>query len=351
MAVPPLQIPGYAAPQEINWGSLDQLGKTLKTNRVENNRSEALSLAKLGTDGAMDYKPTIGRLVGLGDLEAAKSVADIQKSVSPESSADLQAYGLYRKQATEKGEQPLGFLEFKTKLSEAGSTRITNNTNVNSGEKEYDKALNKDLADNFLNFQKGGRTAQGAIGTLNYLENLTKSPDFYSGTGGELVTKGKQALASMGVTAPDSAKPNEVFGALSNKLTLDAAGGSLGAQISNSDVKFLQAINPNLAATPDGNREIIGYHRKVYQRQQETAKMAREYAAKHGGRIDAGFDQVLADYAEKNPLFPQQGGGSTSTNPAQPRAAQPQAAPRRAPDGNFYVPDPARPGKYLRVDQ
>lgn len=25
--------------------------------------------------------------------------------------------------------------------------------------------------------------------------------------------------------------------------------------------------------------------------------------------------------------------------------------PRQAPDGKFYVPDPQRPGKYLRVDQ
>lgn len=318
MAVGPLQLPGYQSAPDLNWQSLDQLGKTLGDNRLNNQRREAMSLAALGTDGSADYKPTINRLVGLGDLEGAGQVAGIQKVLAPESSADLQAYGLYKKQAAEKGEQPLPFLDFKTKLAEASASKTTVNTNVNTGEKEYDKALNKDLADVFLGYQKSGRNAAGALNTLGYLENLTKSPDFYSGTGGELVTKGKQALASMGVTAPDSAKPNEVFGALSNKLTLDAAGGSLGAQISNSDVKFLQAINPNLSATPEGNREIIGYHRKVYQRQQETARMARDYAAKHGGRIDAGFDQVLSDYAEKNPLFPQ---------PKQPTGSQQKAAP------------------------
>jgi hypothetical protein len=32
-------------------------------------------------------------------------------------------------------------------------------------------------------------------------------------------------------------------------------------------------------------------------------------------------------------------------------AAAPQAAPKQAPDGNFYVPDPDRPGKYLQVVQ
>lgn len=42
-----------------------------------------------------------------------------------------------------------------------------------------------------------------------------------------------------------------------------------------------------------------------------------------------------------------------STQPGAPAApAQPSAAaqPRRAPDGNLYVPDPNRPGKWLRVD-
>lgn len=341
MAIAPLNLPGYAAPQALDFSSLANLGQVYQKSNQDAARKQALSLADL-SQGSEGYSKAIGNLTAIGDLDGAAKIAAIQKTLAPENSADIQAFKLAQSQGFNGG-----ILDFMKQKAEAGAARTNVNTTVQSGEKEYDKALNKDLADNFLNFQKGGRTAQGALGTLNYLENLTKSPDFYSGTGGELVTKGKQALASMGVTAPDSAKPNEVFGALSNKLTLDAAGGSLGAQISNSDVKFLQAINPNLAATPEGNREIIGYHRKVYQRQQETAKMAREYAAKHGGRIDAGFDQVLADYAEKNPLFPQvvQGGSSPAkTN------AQPQAAPRQGVDGKMYVPDPDRPGKYLRVD-
>lgn len=347
MAVQPLNLPGYAAPQTLDFSSLANLGEVYKKSSQDTARRDALSLANLG-QGGDGYAKAIGSLAALGDLDGAAKVAAIQKTVAPESSADIQAF----KMAQGQGFQG-GILDFMKQKAEAGAARTNVNTVVQSGEKEYDKALNKDLADNFLNFQKGGRNASGAINTLNYMENLTKDPNFYSGAGGDLATKGKQALASMGVTAPDSAKPNELFGALSNKLTLDAAGGSLGAQISNSDVKFLQAINPNLATTPEGNRELIGYHRKVYERQQQTAKMARDYASKNGGRIDAGFDQVLQDYAEKNPLFPkQQGVGSTSANPAQPRGApQSQAAPRQAPDGNFYVPDPARPGKYLRVDQ
>ena len=312
MAIAPLNLPGYAAPQSLDFSSLANLGQVYKQASQDAARKEALSLANLG-QGNEGYSKAIGNLAALGDLDGAAKVAAIQKTVAPESSPDLQAFKVAQSQGF-KG----GILDFLKEKAAAGAARTNVTTNVQSGEREYDKALNKELADAFLGYQKSGRNAAGALNTLNYLDNLTKSPDFYSGTGGELVTKGKQALASMGVTAPDSAKPNEVFGALSNKLTLDAAGGSLGAQISNSDVKFLQAINPNLAATPEGNREIIGYHRKIYQRQQETAKMARDYAAKHGGRIDAGFDQVLADYAEKNPLFPAKQTPATQRQQAQP---------------------------------
>lgn len=314
MAVQPLNLPCYAAPQTLDFSSLANLGQVYKKSSQDTARRDALSLANLGQGGQPDYGKAIGGLLSLNDIDGAAKIAAIQKSVAPESSADMQAFKMAQSQGFTGG-----ILDFMKQKAEAGAARTNVNTVVQSGEKEYDKALNKDLADNFLNFQKGGRNASGAINTLNYMENLTKDPNFYSGSGGDLATKGKQALASMGVTAPDSAKPNELFGALSNKLTLDAAGGSLGAQISNSDVKFLQAINPNLATTPDGNRELIGYHRKVYQRQQQTAKMARDYASKNGGRIDAGFDQVLSEYAEKNPLFPTQGRATKGNNaPAMP---------------------------------
>ena len=318
MAVGPLQLPQYQQAGDLNWAPLAELGKTLQTNNINNQRKEALSLSALGQGGAVDYGKAANTLASLGDIEGASKFAAMQKALSPESTPDIQNYNYAAKNPA--------FLPYLKQQAEAKATKINNTTNVsNVGEREYDKALNKELADTFLGYQKAGRTATGALNTLNYLEALTKNPNFYSGTGGELATSGKQALVSMGITTPDSASPNEAFKALSNKLTLDAAGGSLGAQISNSDVKFLQAINPNLTSTPEGNREIIGYHRKVYQRQQEAARMARDYAKSHGGRIDAGFDQVVSDYAEKNPLFPQvnQSAPANRASAPQPRMTQP----------------------------
>jgi hypothetical protein len=331
---------------DLDFSSLAQLPRVwqqgqerAKQARFEEARKEALTLANLG-QGGEGFGNGINALASIGDLEGAGKLAAIQKSIAPETSAEMQAYGMARRQGYQGT-----MLDFMKEKAAAGATRVSNNTTVQSGEKEYDKALNKEQADVFLGYQKGGRNAANAQNTLDLMEGLTKDPRFYSGTGGELVTRAKQAGASVGLVDKDAAGPNEMFKSLGNKLVIDAAGGSLGSQISNADVGFIRDTVPNIANTPEGNRQIIGVQRKLYQRQQEVAKMARDYASKNGGRLDYKFDEMLAEHAQKNPLFPQ----GAKTGPAKTGPAQQQ--PRQAPDGNYYVPDPNRPGKYLRVVQ
>jgi hypothetical protein len=58
-----------------------------------------------------------------------------------------------------------------------------------------------------------------------------------------------------------------------------------------------------LANTPEGNRKVIGIMQDVEQRKIDVAKLARDYAKANNGRIDAGFDDHLAQWTEANPLF------------------------------------------------
>jgi hypothetical protein len=347
--IAPLQLPGYAAPQTIDWTSLDRLGTTLQTNRINNDRQQALSLATLGqTPGAQpDYGKSVSALIGAGDLEGAAKIAAIQKAVSPESSADLQAYKVARGQGFTGG-----ILDFLKDKAAAGATRVNNSTVVQSGEKAYDTAVGKDYADVFTTTQKAARDSVGAINNLNLMENLTKNPNFYSGAAGNLVTQGKKIAASLGIADANSAAPNELFQKIGNKAVLDAAGGSLGTGFSNADRDFLSGTVPNIGNTPEGNRQIIAIARTVEQRKQQVAQFARDYAKKHSGRIDAGFDQALQEWSNAHPAFSQaQRGSQPAQAPQQPQAAPQQGQPRQAPDGNFYVPDPNRPGKYLQVIQ
>jgi hypothetical protein len=293
--------------------------KTGKEFATESRRTNALSQL-MGAGGAPDYASVAKTLAASGDLAGATQIAGLNKALAgPEQTDEIKEYNLSKAQGY-KG----SFTDWKTALKQAGATRV--NTNVHSGEKEYDKVLNKAEAERFIGYQKGGQNAQSAIGSLDVLEGAMKDPNFYSGVGAErFALPLRQAQASFGGD-PKAAASMETFRSTASKAALDAMGGSLGSGFSNADRDFVLNQVPNLANTPEGNKSLIDVSRKVRSREIEIAKMARDYAAKNGGRIDAGFDAALADYAEKNPLFkakppsaqnaPQVREGTTATNPS-----------------------------------
>ncbi len=231
------------------------------------------------------------------------------------------------------------------KISPINATGTTINM---GGEKAYDAEVGKTYAKQFTDLQTGGRNATNKLNSLALIEQQMTSPNFYSGYGGEQVKRFNQLLGAIGIKDAKTASPAEVVDALSNQVVLDQLGGSLGAGISDSDRKSIALIGPGIAKTPEGNRQLIGIYRSIAQREQQVAQMARDYAKTNGGRIDAGFDDQVAKFAAENPLFPQAQASAKASAPQEP----PQGAPagtRMAPDGRFYAPDPARPGKFLMV--
>ena len=281
---------------EIDFSPLASLGTLYKQGKIEDGRRDALSLSNLGEPGG--YQKAISSLAALGDFDGAAKVAAIQKSIAPESSADIQAF----KMAQGQGFQG-GILDFLKQKAEAGAARTNVNTNIQSGEKEFDKAVGKDYGETFVDINKKARDSVGALGNLTLMEKLVNNPDFYSGTGGQTATTIKKGLVALGIKDADTAAPNELFQKLSQKTVLDAAGGSLGTGFSNADRDFLQGTVANISNTPEGNRQIIAVAKAVENRKQQVAQLARDYAKAHGGRIDAGFDQNLAQWATQNPVF------------------------------------------------
>ncbi|MEG9528481.1 MAG: hypothetical protein MIL41_22385 [Hyphomicrobiales bacterium] len=300
--------------------------------------------------------------------------ADEDKTVAPVSEADRQSLGLppgvYQKDANGKISTVAQAGENKTvaPLSEeerarlglpAGSYQRDANgkispinptgTTINMGaEKAQDATVGKAYGDYQVDLATKGRNAANTLNSLALMEQAMKTPGFYSGVGGEGVKRANQFLAALGVKDPRAASATEVFDALSNKVVLDGLGGSLGPGISNTDRDYIARTAPTLAQSQQGNSDLIGIARNLAQRQQAVAKLARDYAASNGGRLDAGFDAKLEEYAGQNPLFPQAAAGA---NASPPREA-PQGAPagaRQASDGKWYVSDPNRPGKYLQV--
>lgn len=209
-------------------------------------------------------------------------------------------------------------------------------TVVTPGESAYDKAVGGAYGKRYVDLGEQAAKVPGTISNLDRLEALTKRPDFYSGPAGQSVTAAKQVLSVI-AGDPSIAKSNEEFRALSNKMVFEDLGG-LGTAISDGDRSFIERMMPNLSTTPEGNRAIIETMRKIQRRKQEVAGLARQYVATNG-RLDAGFDQMLADYADKNPLFPQ-----TSA----PEAGTVEAGP----DGRSYRfrgGDPSNPDSWEAV--
>lgn len=222
-------------------------------------------------------------------------------------------------------------------------------TTINMGaEKAQDATVGKGYGEYQLDMATKGRNAGSTLNTLALMEQAMKMPGFYSGFGGEAAKRSNQILGALGVKDPKAASAAEVFDALSNKVVLDGLGGSLGPGISNTDRDYIARTAPTLAQSEEGNRNLIGIARSLAQRQQAVSKLARDYAAKNGGRLDAGFDQALDEFATQNPLFPTARAGEAASAPKEPPQGAPQGA-RQAPDGFWYSPDPNRPGKYLKV--
>lgn len=211
------------------------------------------------------------------------------------------------------------------KLSSPGGTTVNNNI---GSEKSFDQTVGKAYGEQFVETQKSARDASKTLGTINMMEKLMQTPGFYSGLGAERSLAVNRALVSLGIKDPKAATAQEAFQALSNQVVLDAAGGSLGAQISNGDRDYINATAPNLANTPEGNKQLLDIRRKLAERQALVGKMARDYAKSNGGRLDAGFDDKLAQFAEANPIFPKA---------EAPKAQAREGSRARLPDGRIIT--------------
>lgn len=179
----------------------------------------------------------------------------------------------------------------------------TNISIKNVSETEYDKTIGKQYAEEFGKYQDAGRKAESNIARMNAISKLLDGIDTHAGTNvGMKIASGARAI---GLNIDPNLPAKEAAEALANEMALQSrAGGQMPGAMSDKDREFLQAMNPNLAQTPQGRAQLIEVRKRIAQRERDIAWLAREYAAQNRGRLDSGFEAVLSDFAEKNPLFP-----------------------------------------------
>ncbi|WP_156460218.1 hypothetical protein [Mesorhizobium sp. Root157] len=228
---------------------------------------------------------------------------------------------------------------------DGGKPRALGGQNINltmGAEKAYDSTVGGGYGKRFLGIQEEAQGAQRALNALQVMEGAMSDPGFYSGVGSGSVMQLKRAATALGMDA-GGVDSIETFNAMTKQSALDAMGGSLGTGFSNADRDFVIDQVPNLANTPQGNQALVTIQRKIAQRKIDMANLARQYAEGNGGRIDVGFDDYLAKWAEQNPLFPENTGGNgrgagLPNGRQRQRATNPNTGETVEWDGNQWVP-------------
>ena len=172
---------------------------------------------------------------------------------------------------------------------------------VNAGETRQSQVLGEARGKNEIAIREAGDKAFESIGRINLMRQAMADPNFYSGSGASIVEGLKRFIASFGGN-PELVSSIETFKSQANQLVLQALGGSLGAQVSNSDRDFIQATAPRLENTPAGNARMLDVMERIERRKIEVADFQDQYIAQHG-KVDDGFMPALRQWRDAHPLF------------------------------------------------
>lgn len=245
MAVGPLQLPQYQQAGDLNWAPLAEIGKTLQTNNINNQRKEALSLSALGQGGAVDYGKAANTLASLGDIEGASKFAAMQKALSPESTPDIQNYNYAAKNPA--------FLPYLKQQAEAKATKINTPVNVNTG-----GGSDKQIFDSVDESAKLTRAAATGLAGLREARNALDS-GIISGAGANEILGLQKIGAQLGLASPEKIQNTETFRAAIAPQVAAMIKSTVGnANISNSDREFAEkAAGGNITLDAGSIRRLV----------------------------------------------------------------------------------------------
>jgi len=166
------------------------------------------------------------------------------------------------------------------------------------------QTVGKAFGDQYSSILNAGVEANGKLSRLDRMQGLLDGVNT-----GKLTPLGTEVAAlaeSMGIKIDKNLGNKQAAQALSSEIALQlrnpAGGAGMPGAMSDKDREFLVGMTPGLAKTPEGNRLIIETARKLAKRDQDVARLAREYRQKNGS-MNEGFYAELQRYADASPLF------------------------------------------------
>lgn len=314
--------------------------QTLSSNPRIQNMVRALGAAR--TPGA---KETIGKMLEL-------EIADAKQKQAINTPTDVQKnYELARRQGYQGS-----LLDYQKEL------RAQTNVNVDTGpklESAYASSNGKAISDRFSKIVEEGDAANQEAGTLARIREL----------GGKITNIGKGAqlqkwLSDNGINVGPDVDEIRAYTALIDKLTPQQRIAGAGAT-SDYDAKMFKNSLPSLMNRPGGNELIMQTLEALNTYKRQRGDIVAEAMANNEKPPEvikklkeipdpfAGFKDAAKSGFKNGPQAASQPGASPvrpdGSAPPQPSAQPPIQGSKQAPDGNWYVPDPSRPGKYLQV--
>jgi hypothetical protein len=177
-----------------------------------------------------------------------------------------------------------------------------------SEEKAEAKKVGEGMGTIYIDLQKAGASAPTKLGKLDRMEQLMEGVN--TGKLAPAMTQISSVAEALGFKIDPKLGPKQALEGLTAEIALDlrnpAGGAGMPGAMSDKDREFLMSMPPGLSKTREGNKLIIQTARAVAKREQEVARLAREYRKKNGS-LDEGFYDELADFSAANPLFGKRG--------------------------------------------
>jgi len=152
---------------------------------------------------------------------------------------------------------------------------------------------------------------------------------------------------SFGIPVGENVGNAQAATAIANELALQLrnpqGGAGMPGALSDSDRNFLVSMLASIGKDPQANTILLDGMKKLADRDQQIAKLARDYKKKNGG-FDEGFLSEVEQFANENPLFDQ----PNKPTSQQPLPGMPAGSVRigktpegrtvyKAPNGKQYV--------------
>lgn len=177
-----------------------------------------------------------------------------------------------------------------------------------SEEKAEAKKVGEGMGEMYVELQKAGAAAPAKLGKFDRMEQLMEGVN--TGKLAPALTQVAAVAESLGFNVDPKLGPKQAIEALANDMTLQmrnpSGGAGMPGALSDADREFLKSMSAGLSKTREGNKLIIQTGRALAKREQDVAKLAREYRKKNGS-LDEGFYDELADFSAANPLFGKRG--------------------------------------------